>query len=573
MTAVGIDFGTTNCVVSTFGSDGPEPLKIDTPPGDWATLGFDLVLPSVFAMESSQALFGWAAKSRFDLPSVQAVKRLLATDETVTLGTESVYVDEVVALLFGQLKMASAAAGVDFDQAVVTIPANSKGPARFRTKICAGLAGIDVMTLINEPTAAAMAFGLQAQSDQKILVFDFGGGTLDVTLLQATDGVFWEHASKGIGKLGGIDFDTKLGNKVRETIPDHQSWTEAQNGQFRLAVERAKILLTEQEETNLALPNGEYRRVSRKMFNDAVQPLIEKTREPILRCLADAGMSAGELDALVMVGGSSKVPAVREFVTDLVGREAVTGVDPMTAVGEGAAIAAAILTGQLETNDFFVSTEHAIGTAVLNVPTDPFKFAPIIPRNHKIPARESQTYKPVVDNQEHLIIKVMEGDEQVPFDHEENVVHREWEVDIPEPRPIDQLTFEFEFEYDVSGILYVTVRDLERDNAFVNHEPITFGVTRDKRALVELAGRVNQTLEGQAQMGAPTASPGSAVIQDPEARALVEQARSKIIPFLDGTQAASLVELTNAVEQAQNGTLAVAKTALETEIRKYSYLL
>jgi molecular chaperone DnaK (HSP70) len=577
MSTVGIDYGTTNCVVAHFVEGKPEPIRIDTPDDDWAMLGFDQVLPSVFALDEARGpLFGWPAKRRFDLPRADAVKRMLGSEETLTLGAESVLVDEVVALMFGHIKrMAAAESGVDVDQAVVTIPANSKGPVRQRTKICASLAGIEVMTLINEPTAAAMAYGLHAQEEQKILVYDFGGGTLDVTLLQSTEGVFMEHASKGIGKLGGIDFDQKLMGKILETVPDHQGWSEVERGAFRLEVEKAKIHLSTRDETNVILPNGEIRRVTRKMFEEVVRALIEKTRDPIQRCLSDVGMQSGEIDALVMVGGTSKIPAVRAFVSDVVGREPVSGVDAMTAVGEGAAIAAAILAGENPQNDFLVTIEHDLGTRIIDSGARTLRFDPIIARNHKIPAKGSSTYKPVIDNQPRLHVSVIEGDVELPFDHPDQAQIWEDVLDIPEPRPIDEITFEFTYEYDGSGILYVTITDLEKDILILDRLPISpLGVANDKRAMVQLAGRVAETLDGGAmgEAGAHAAQPASGV-DDPEARALIEKARTKVLPFLDEEQAAALLTLVDGVSNATNGDMPGAKAALEAELRKYAYLL
>jgi molecular chaperone DnaK (HSP70) len=571
MTAVGIDFGTTNCVLAAFTGGKPEAVAIDSPPADWAQMGFDKVLPSVFALKGQEPIFGWDAKRASD--GVQAIKRLLATEETVSVGDNTILLDEVAAFLFGHMKRAAAGQGLDVDRAVVTIPANSRGPARYRTKVCAGLSGIEVLTLINEPTAAAMAFGLQATGEQTVLVYDFGGGTLDVTLLEAQDGTFFEQASKGMRRMGGLDFDKAIGRKILETVPDHESWTNAEKRAFELAVERAKILLSTQDETNVEIPRGEYYRMTRKMLEDAVRPLYEHTRAPILQCLADMRMEPSAIDALVLVGGTSKVPAVRAFVSDVLGREPVRGdqVDAMTAVGEGAAIAAAILTGELHTSDYFVSIEHALGTVVVN-PNRSMEFSQIIPRNQKLPARESNTYKPVIDYQETLEVVVMEADPTKPLSDPDNVVIWSGEVQIPEPRPLSEITLEFTYEYDVDGVVWVTLRDLERGVAVppLDRMPITFGVTKDKRGLVNLAGRVSETIETNRVASVADQSGGQ--VDDRAARELVTKARTRVIPFLDDAQAKAVQLLIDAVESAVDGQLDGAKQALETELRKYSYL-
>lgn len=568
MTAVGIDFGTTNCVLAAFSGGKPEAVAIDTPPAEWAVLGgFDKVLPSVLAFRGREPVFGWEAKKAGD--NCPAIKRLLATEEWISVGENNMPVDQVVALIFAQMKKSAAGAGVDVDQAVVTIPANSRGPARYRTKTNAGLAGIEVLTLINEPTAAAMAFGLQATGEQNILVYDFGGGTLDVTLLVADGGTFYEQASKGIRKMGGLDLDKALGRKILETVPDHESWSTAERTAFWLAVERAKILLSTQDDTNVELPNGEYHRVTRKVLEEAIRPLIERTRDPILQCLSDAQTDASAIDALVLVGGTSKVPAVRNFVSEVVGREPSGKVDPMTAVAEGAAIAAAIMTGELETGDYFVSIEHALGTVVVNAGRS-MEFSEIIPRNQKLPAKESNTYRPVIDYQETLEVVVMEADPAKPLSDPENVVIWSGDVEIPEPRPISEITLEFTYEYDRDGIVWVTLKDLERDFAILDRIPVTFGVTKDRGALVHLAGRVSETIESNSLASVDVA--GGEQLEDSGARALVAKARTKVIPFLDDQQAKTVQELVDAVEAAVNGQLDGAKQALETELRKYSYL-
>ena len=284
MSSVGIHLGRDHCVLATFTSGKPEAVPIDSPPADWAQMGFDKVLPSIFALNGHQPIFGWEAKRASD--GLQAVKRLLANEEAVVVGDDTVLVDEVVALMFGHMKQAAGANGVNVDQAVVTIPANSRGPARYRTKICAGLSGIEVLTLINEPTAAAMGFGVEASGEQTVLVYDFGGGTLDVTLLEAQDGTFFEQASKGLRKMGGLDFDKAIGRKILETVPNHEAWSNAEKRAFDLAVERAKILLSAQDETNVELPNGEFHRVTRKTSR-MPSALLEQMRAPILQCLAD----------------------------------------------------------------------------------------------------------------------------------------------------------------------------------------------------------------------------------------------------------------------------------------------
>src|ERR1700722_3876731 len=201
----GIDFGTTNSVLASVTSNGTDVFSLDDMlPGEWVNTGFDKVLPSVIGFDTSGTpIFGWAAKQQA-ASKLDAVKRLFATEDSVDIGGRSVKVEEAAAMFFRHIQSRAAAAGVleRVDRAVVTIPANSRGKARFRSKISAGLAGIEALALINEPTAAAMAHARSIGENQRILVFDWGGGTLDVTVLQATDGTFMEQSSKGVQRLG-----------------------------------------------------------------------------------------------------------------------------------------------------------------------------------------------------------------------------------------------------------------------------------------------------------------------------------------------------------------------------------
>ena len=221
MTALGIDFGTTNSVVAVQNSTGVEVLAIDQAPVGWAPYGFDNVFPSVMARdENSRICFGWEAKlkssGRFD-----AVKRMFATqlDFAVDDAGDALAVEEVATMLFAELRSRTILNGVAAEQAVITVPANSKGRARHRTKLCAGMAGLEVLALINEPTAAAMSYAQRHPESRQLLVFDWGGGTLDVTVLQSHDGVFIEQASSGLPRSGGLDFDSRLEKIVRDSIP------------------------------------------------------------------------------------------------------------------------------------------------------------------------------------------------------------------------------------------------------------------------------------------------------------------------------------------------------------------
>ncbi len=572
MTSIGIDFGTTNSVVAQHAAGSIEVLPIDGPPLAWANLGFDRVLPSVLGVGTAEeATYGWAAKQQAD-NKLEAVKRLFATEDIVRIGDFEYSVETAAALLFARLKNGAEETGVMFDRAVVTVPANSRGLARLRTKLCAGLAGIEVVALLNEPTAAAMAHSLSANVDQTILVFDWGGGTLDVTVLETVAGVFIERASKGIQRSGGLDLDNLLGSAVQARIPGHEAWTDRQRAAFKLDIEYAKVLLSTQLEATIETPGpGQSFTITRELLESAIRPKIEETRMPIDQCLRDLGIDASGIDQVVLVGGSSKIPAVRTFVSEILGKEPVAGVDPMTAVAQGAATAAAILAGELDA-DFFVATEHALGTISLNDVGQPH-FSVLIGRNHQLPARAAGGYQPVNPGQKTVLVQVIEGDPDVPLDDPDNVVLKEWEVDVDPDQSPQQNAFTISYEYDVDGILHVNVTNDATGDQML-HEDLSFGVSQDKAALVTVAKSVRETIDGGRLAGGTKAAHSDAVASlDSKSRDSIERVRTKIIPFVDDDEAARLEGMCRDLEHAAGQEVDTCRDALDAEARKYAYLL
>lgn len=565
MNPYGIDFGTTNSVLAQWNGTEAEVLRIDSPPGSWEQMGFDRVLPSVIGVDQGrQTSFGWAAKNRGE-GKLSAVKRLFATENTVDIGGHQISVEEAAALLFGHIRTASP--GVTVNRSVVTIPANSRGLARFRTKVCAGLAGIEVQALVNEPTAAAMAFSVDAANDQNVLVFDWGGGTLDVTVLETIEGVFIERASKGIPRSGGIDLDEDFAAAIVEQLPSRPSWNPVQQTQFRLEVERVKVLLSTQKEVNLRLPDGGYFPVTRELFERAIKAKLDEVRRPIEQCLADLSIGPNGIDQLVMVGGSSKIPVARQLVSEMLRREPATGCDPMTAVAQGAAIASAILLGQLD-KDFFVATEHALGTVVHddNKPG----FSTLIPRNHQLPAKATDSYVPAVQGQDSVRVQVIEGDPTKPVEHEDNVVLKEWTIGVDPARSQQDASFTITYEYNVDGILHISVTDQLTGRQML-HDDVSFGVTKDKSQLVEVARRVRDAMQTGTVNGS-TAAPATSSIADPEAAELVKRARGKVIPFVDDEEAARLESICADLEHATGAALTECSDALAAALRQYAYL-
>jgi molecular chaperone DnaK (HSP70) len=566
MTHFGIDFGTTNSVLARAGGSGIETVPLDEPPGDWAELGFHKVLPTVLADRGGGAIdVGWRAKRT---PGhLAAVKRLFAAEDSVQLGGRRLLVEEAAAFFFRQIKERAAAAGLTLDRAVVTIPANSRGKARFRTKISAGLSGIEVLALINEPTAAAMAYSRHIPDGDRVLVFDWGGGTLDVTVLQNHDGVFMEEASKGIPTLGGIDVDRALAAALQAKVP-------AGSELDPLDVEQVKIKLSSVEATTLGLIGGGTIEVTRDEFENAIRPLIHRTKEPVERCLSDLG--GPKIDHLVLVGGSSKIPMLQRHIRELVRLEPMADVDPMTAVAEGAALASSILAGDVDEYDFFVTTEHALGTVVHNERDEP-RFSVLIPRNTKLPAAATDGYTPKFDDQEQVLVRVIEGDPDAAFDHEDNVILKEWEVQLFEPRPVSEASFSITFQYDTDGILHVKTVDAKTGTVMLDEE-LSFGAAMSKTELGEVRRRIDSLGSASPdgperdEPGVPTAPPPPTGLSE-ESRAAVRKAKEKIHPFVDDATQQQLDALIQDLVNAPPDSEAEARTNLERAIREHSYLL
>ncbi|MGQ0631646.1 MAG: Hsp70 family protein [Sporichthyaceae bacterium] len=561
MSAFGIDFGTTNSVLAVCVGGVMETVSLDRPPGEFAELGFDRVLPTVLADSGGTLEFGWKAKRNPN--KLAAVKRLFQTDDDVTIGSHHLKVEEAAAVFFRQIKERASNAGLHLDSAVVTIPANSRGAARYRTKVSAGLSGIEVIALLNEPTAAAMAYAKTIRDGDRVLVFDWGGGTLDVTVLQNIDGAFIEEASKGIQRLGGIDVDDAFAAGIRAKLP---AGSGSRLDPFDL--ELAKVKLSAQETTVLSLMGGGTVEVTRGDLEDAIRPLIQRTREPVDKCLAD--LNGARIDHLVMVGGSSKIPMAQRYIRELLRLEPMADVDPMTAIAEGAALAAGILAGEVLDNDFFVGTEHALGMVVHNQGPDKPEFSVLIPRNAKLPSSATEGFTPTRDNQERVRVQIIEGDPDAPFQHEDNVILKEWDVEL-EPLPLAHASFSVTFEYDVDGILHVKA-EYEKTGKVILDEELSFGAAGSKADLVKMRKRI----DGLSTNGSTGEGGASAAVNpslSPESQTAIRRARDKIVPFVDNTTQTQLAGLVSELEAASPDTEADARRALEVAIREHSYLL
>jgi molecular chaperone DnaK len=467
MPYIGIDFGTSNSVVANF-QYGQAEVVPNQEGLKWT--------PSVVTLRRDGTLaFGQEAKENFDEQrSIRSIKRILGTPERVPLVGQNLRTEQIAVMLFSLLKRdAEARLGQPFTKAVVTIPANSKGLARHATKLCAGAAGMQVLTLINEPTAAAITYGLNAQEDQTVLVYDFGGGTLDVTILRIHHGIFEEVSSKGIGRLGGDDMDLALAQVVAERFQRKTGYdilNSPYKTQLMLAVERAKIdLSTEQmtvarkaelvPERHLSLEEE----IDRPTFEKAVMPLVVKSGTAIDEALKLRGLRPKDIDRILLVGGTSKIPLVRRYVMEkLAGKEPepFDRVDPMTCVAQGAAIVSAILQQApgLDAYAYSVKLEHSLCANPINERRQVY-LDPIIKHGADIPCSFTKTYHPVADPAERVLISVYEGDVYDNPDSAENVKLAEIPWEFTPPRPQRDGALEVSYEYGDDGILTVQIHD------------------------------------------------------------------------------------------------------------------
>src|SRR5437016_854282 len=468
MPYIGIDFGTSNSVAANFQYGQAEVLP-NHEGQRWT--------PSVVTLRRDGTLaFGQEAKENFDEQrSIRSIKRILGTPTRVPLVGQNLRTEQIAVMLFSLLKKdAEEYLKEAFTKAVVTIPANSKGLARHATKLCAGAAGLHVLTLINEPTAAAICYGLNAQDDQTVLVYDFGGGTLDVTVLRIHHGIFEEISSKGIGKLGGDDIDLELAKILGQRFQAKTGFdilNSPYRQQFMLAVEKAKMDLSTEAETvarkaelvperHLSLEEP----ITRGEFEKVIMPLVVKSGTAIDEATKLRGLRPEDIDRVLLVGGTSKIPLIRRYVSEkLAGKEpeSFERIDPMTCVAQGAAIVSAILQGApgLDNYAYSVKLEHSLCANPINERRQVY-LDPIIKRGSDIPCSFTKTYHPVADPAERVVICVYEGDQYDNPESPENVKLAEIPWEFTPPRPQRDGALEVAFEYGDDGILTVQITDL-----------------------------------------------------------------------------------------------------------------
>ena len=465
---IGIDLGTSNSAASVV--MGGKPTII--PAAEGATVG-GKAFPSVVAFsKTGDLLIGEPARRQAVTnpdSTIIAAKRKMGSDYTFKIQNNEYKPQQISAFILQKIKKdAEAFVGEPVEKAVITVPAYFDDNQRQATKDAGTIAGLDVVRIINEPTAASLAFGLdKSKDDMKILVFDFGGGTLDVTIMELGGGVFEVMSTSGDTHLGGTDMDTVLIDYIvdefrkKEGI-DLSSDTTAMT-RIREASEKAKIELSTVMETDINLPFISHdpshgaknleQRITRAKLDDLISSIVDRCKPSILKALEDAKLSPSDIHKIVMVGGPTRIPLVRKFVSDVVGKNAESGIDPMEAVAMGAAIQAGIIAGDV-TNDIVLLD---VTPLTLGIETLGGVREPLIERNTTIPTSKGKVFTTAADNQTAVTIHVVQGERPMATD---NVSLGSFNLtDLPPaPRGVPQI--EVKFDIDANGIINVTAKDL-----------------------------------------------------------------------------------------------------------------
>ena len=462
---IGIDLGTTNSCVAVM--EGSEPTVIANPEGSRTT-------PSVVAFaKNGERLIGQVAKRQAVTNpdrTVISIKREMGTDYRVNIDGKNYTPQEISAMILQKLKSdAEAYLGETVTQAVITVPAYFSDAQRQATKDAGRIAGLEVLRIINEPTTAALAYGLDKEEAHKILVYDLGGGTFDVSLMEIGDGVFEVLATAGNNRLGGDDFDNRIIDYVAAEFKRENGIDLKQDRmalqRLKEAAEKAKIELSGLMSANINLPfitadaSGPKHldvTLTRAKFNELTADLVDKTITPLNQALRDAGLTASQVDKVILVGGSTRIPAVQEAVQRVIGKEPYKGINPDECVAIGAAIQAGVLGGEVKDVLLLDVTPLSLGIETMGG-----VFTRLIDRNTTIPTKKSQVFSTAADGQTAVDVHVLQGEREMAA-YNKTLGRFQLSGIAPAPRGVPQI--EVTFDIDANGIVHVSAKDLGTGN-------------------------------------------------------------------------------------------------------------